>query len=65
MYDCIIVLVARGADVTLLNKNSESALDCVPPGGDSYSVIALNVTLGGGYNSQNVVLAKYKEISEK
>ncbi|EEZ97316.2 histone-lysine N-methyltransferase EHMT2 [Tribolium castaneum] len=56
MYDCNVVLLARGADVTLLNKNNESPLDCVPAGGDTYSVIALNVTLGGAYNSQNVVL---------
>ena len=60
MYDCNVVLLARGADVTILNKNSESPLDCVPPGGDSYSPIALNITLQAtvDYESSNVILAK-------
>lgn len=60
MYDCIIVLLARGADVTLLNKNKESALDCVPPGGDSYNPISMNITLQATVDSTmtNVIVCK-------
>lgn len=46
-YNCIVILLARGADVTLVNKNSETPLDCVPDGGESCKIIALNVYLQG------------------
>lgn len=61
MYNCVVMLLARGADVTLVNKNNESALDSVPPGGDCYGLIALNNTLQTSaeiVESQRVVLDK-------
>ncbi|VEN36415.1 unnamed protein product [Callosobruchus maculatus] len=44
-YNCTIVLLARGASISVLSKNNESPLDCVPDGGDCYGPIALNVKL--------------------
>lgn len=44
-YNCVIVLLARGANVSLVNKNNETPLECLPEDGESYNVIALNLKL--------------------
>ncbi|CAG2182348.1 unnamed protein product, partial [Oppiella nova] len=40
-YECVVLLLSRGADITLMNKNNESPLQCAPK--DSESEMALKV----------------------
>lgn len=62
-YNSVLMLLARGADVDLMNKLGETALECVPQLGDCYNAIALNVHLlavkDAPRKSQKVVLTKY------
>lgn len=46
-YNSVIMLLARGADVTVINKSGESAIDCALQTGSCYNAIALNVHLLG------------------
>lgn len=47
MYNCILILLTRGADVNLVNKSGESPLHCTRLEGDCYNAILLNVQLQG------------------
>lgn len=60
-YNSVIMLLARGADVMVVNKLGESCIDCVPQKGSSYSAIALNVHILAvrGSPSRKRILNKY------
>lgn len=45
MYDCIILLMARGALTNVINKVSEAPLDCCKPYEKCYAAISLNLHL--------------------
>lgn len=45
MYSCILILLARGANVNVVNKAGETPLDCTKPMSDCYTAISLNVHL--------------------
>lgn len=43
--NCALELLARGADASLVNKNSEIALDCAPKTGKCFASLALNARM--------------------
>lgn len=56
------MLLARGADVSVTNKNNETPLDYVSIGGESYNILLLNLKLQSVIGSNTV---KFKTILSK
>lgn len=44
-YNCVLLLISRGADLSIINKNNETPLDCASKNGLCFNPLKLNTQL--------------------